>query len=123
MCAVGSCDVNCHIREGLGDEFSAKHFRAWAASVEAFAFLYDAPEPLTLKAMLEHVADRLGNTPAIARTAYVHPAMIAAAQERAEISVTVGQLPRAARYLSRYERGLFTYTWEAAAAPGCLQTP
>src|SRR3546814_2066982 len=67
LCAVGSDDVNAYIREAMGDEFSAKHFRTWSASVEAFAFLYDAPEPLTLKAMLEHVADRLGNPPAIAR--------------------------------------------------------
>src|SRR3546814_3135013 len=64
LCAVGSDDVNAYIREAMGDEFSAKHFRTWSASVEAFAFLYDAPEPPTLKAMLEHVADRLGNTPA-----------------------------------------------------------
>ena len=122
LCAVGSDDVNAYIREAMGDEFSAKHFRTWSASVEAFAFLYDAPEPPTLKAMLEHVADRLGNTPAIARKAYVHPAMIAAAQERAEFSVTVGTLPRATRYLSRYERGFLTYLEQAPAAAVLLQS-
>ena len=78
----------------MGDEFSAKHFRTWSASVEAFAFLYDAPEPPTLKAMLEHVADRLGNTPAIARKAYVHPAMLAAAQAREDFATAIGKLPR-----------------------------
>ncbi len=122
FCAVGSDDVNAYIREAMGDAFSAKHFRTWSASVEAFAFLYDAPEPPTLKAMLEHVADRLGNTPAIARKAYVHPAMLAAAQTRDEFAAAAGKLPRATRYLSRYERGFLTYLEQAPAAAVLLQS-
>ncbi|HEY0597576.1 DNA topoisomerase IB [Sphingopyxis sp.] len=122
LCAVASEDVNAYIREAMGDEFSAKHFRTWSASVEAFAFLYDAPEPPTLKAMLEHVAHRLGNTPAIARKAYVHPAMLAAAQRREDFAAMVGNLPRATRYLSRYERGFLTYLEQAPAAAVLLQS-
>ena len=122
FCAVGSDDVNAYIREAMGDEFSAKHFRTWSASVEAFAFLYDAPEPPTLKAMLEHVADRLGNTPAIARKAYVHPAMLAAAQAREDFAIAAGKLPRATHYLSRYERGFLTYLEQAPAAAVLLQS-
>lgn len=122
VCAVASEDVNAYIREAMGDEFSAKHFRTWSASVEAFAFLYDAPEPPTLKAMIEHVADRLGNTPAIARKAYVHPAMIAAAQERGAFAATAGPLPRAAKYLSRYERGFLAYLESAPDAAALLQS-
>lgn len=122
FCAVGSDDVNAYIREAMGDEFSAKHFRTWSASVEAFAFLYDAPEPRTLKAMLEHVAERLGNTPAIARKAYVHPAMLAAAQAREDFAAAAGKLPRATRYLSRYERGFLTYLEQAPAAAVLLQS-
>lgn len=109
LCAVGSADVNAYIREAMGADFSAKHFRTWSASVEAFAFLYDAPEPPTLKAMVAHVADRLGNTPAVARKAYVHPAMIAAAQDRRPFAADGGALPRATRYLSRYERGFLAW--------------
>lgn len=122
VCAVGSDDVNAYIRDAMGDEFSAKHFRTWSASVEAFSFLYDAPEPPTLKAMLEHVADRLGNTPAIARKAYVHPAMIAAAQERGDFAAAAGPLPRVAKYLSRYERGFLAYLERAPAAAALLQS-
>src|SRR3546814_6455340 len=62
LCAVGSDDVNAYIREAMGDEFSAKHFRTWSASVEAFAFLSDAPDPLSLTTMLEHFTNRLGHT-------------------------------------------------------------
>lgn len=122
LSAVASDDVNAYIREAMGGEFSAKHFRTWSASVEAFAFLYEATEPPTLKAMLEHVAARLGNTPAIARKAYVHPAMLAAAQAREDFAATVGKLPRATRYLSRYERGFLTYLEQAPAAAVLLQS-
>ena len=122
LCAVGSEDVNAYIRDAMGGDFSAKHFRTWTASVEAFAFLYDAAEPPTLKAMLQHVADRLGNTPAIARKAYVHPAMLAAAQAREDFAAEVGALPRATRYLSRYERGFLTYLEQAPAAAVLLQS-
>jgi len=39
LCTVGSDDVNAYIREAMGDEYSARHFRTWSASVEAFAFI------------------------------------------------------------------------------------
>ncbi|MBB5705186.1 DNA topoisomerase IB [Sphingopyxis panaciterrulae] len=119
---VGSDDVNTYIRDAMGEAFSAKHFRTWSASVEAFTFLYDANEPPTLKALLAHVAERLGNTPAVARRAYVHPAMIAAAQERGTFAATVGALPRATRYLSRYERGFLTYLEQAPDAAKLLRS-
>lgn len=122
LCAVASDDVNAYIREAMGGEFSAKHFRTWLASVEAFSFLYDAAEPPTLKAMLEHVAGRLGNTPAIARKAYVHPAMLAAAQDRRPLADAAGKLPRATKYLSRYERGFLTYLEQAPAAAELLRS-
>lgn len=122
LCAVGSGDVNAYIRDAMGEEFSAKHFRTWSASVEAFAFLYDAPEPPTLKAMLAHVSDWLGNTPAVARKAYVHPAMIAAAQERGDFAAEAGPLPRATRYLSRYERGFLTWLERAPDAAALLRS-
>lgn len=122
VCAVGSDDVNAYIREAMGGDFSAKHFRTWTASVEAFAFLYDAPDPPTLKAMVEHVADRLGNTPAIARKSYVHPAMIGAAQERGDFAAAAGPLPRTTKYLSRYERGFLTYLERAPDAAALLRS-
>ncbi|WP_447760307.1 DNA topoisomerase IB [Sphingopyxis panaciterrae] len=122
LCAVTSDDVNAYIRDAMGDEFSAKHFRTWSASVEAFAFLYDSGAPPTLKMLLAHVSDRLGNTPAIARKAYVHPAMLAAAQERGDFAATAGPLPRATKYLSRYERGFLTYLERAPDAAALLRS-
>lgn len=122
LCAVGSDEVNAYIREAMGEDFSAKHFRTWSASVAAFTYLHDAAEPPTLKAMLAQVARGLGNTPAVARRAYVHPAMIAAAQARGDFAAAAGPLPRATRYLSRYERGFLAYLEQAPAAAALLRS-
>jgi DNA topoisomerase-1 len=72
--------------------------------------------------MLTRVADRLGNTPAVARRAYVHPAMIAAAQDRGDFATAAGRLPRATKYLSRYERGFLTYLERAPDAGALLRS-
>ena len=58
----------------MDDDFTAKHFRTWAASVLAFQWLVE--EGGGLKAMLEHVSTQLGNTPAIARKSYIHPVLV-----------------------------------------------
>jgi DNA topoisomerase-1 len=104
---VSSTEVNAYIREATGGEFTAKDFRTWAASVLAFECL--AREKCCgLGAMLEHVADGLGNTPAIARKSYIHPALIELARS-GEGREDLGKLPRATRWLSPHERGLIQF--------------
>src|SRR3546814_4870030 len=66
---VSSSDVNDYIREAMGQDFTAKHFRTWGASVLAFDALASAGHDISLKTMLEPVTQALGNTPAIARSA------------------------------------------------------
>jgi len=115
---VTSTDVNAYIREATGEDFTAKHFRTWGASVVAFEALADAEAYLGIKAMLEPVTEALGNTPAIARKSYVHPLLIDLAKDREAQSAFRHHLhlPRATRYLSRYERGLIAFL-EGASAP------
>ena len=76
--AIGSNDVNDYIREATGRDFTAKHFRTWGASVLFFKQLLAKAEEerLSLKAAIGPVAEALGNTPAISRKSYVHPALI-----------------------------------------------
>ena len=115
--AVTSSDVNDYIRAAMGSDFTAKHFRTWGASVVAFETLAAADAPIGLKAMLEPVVERLGNTPAIARKSYVHPDLIALAKDR-DAQATWRErlaLPRATRYLSREERGLIAFLDRHAA--------
>lgn len=82
---VGSADVNGYLREISGADYTAKDFRTWAGTVLAFRAL-QALEPATgsmasrrnLGAAMRETADRLGNTAAVARNSYVHPAVIEA---------------------------------------------
>jgi DNA topoisomerase-1 len=113
---VTSTDVNCYIREAMGEDFTAKHFRTWGASVIAFETLAHAKAYLGLKALLEPVTEALGNTPAIARKSYVHPRLIELARDRdAQAAFRADlHLPRATRYLSRAERGLIAFLDGAA---------
>jgi DNA topoisomerase-1 len=114
---VSSSDVNDYIREAMGEDFTAKHFRTWGASVIAFATLCAADgKGVTLKQMLEPVAAALGNTPAISRKSYVHPALIEAVKYGA-IPPGALRCPRRTQYLSSAERGLIEFLEQAAEAP------
>ena len=108
---VTSSDVNDYIREAMGEDFTAKHFRTWGASVIAFETLATADDHVGLKTLLEPVTAALGNTPTIARKSYVHPDLIALAKDRdaqAGFRDTL-ILPRMTRHLSRAERGLIAF--------------
>nr|WP_087575165.1 DNA topoisomerase IB [Sphingomonas sp. CDS-1] len=101
---ITSSDVNAYIAQAMGGDFTAKHFRTWGASVIAFEVL--AAESLSLKQMIAPVAEALGNTPAISRKSYIHPALIELCRNGQDEWREGLRLPRATRYLSRYERGL-----------------
>jgi len=106
---VTSGDVNDYIRTATGGDFTAKHFRTWGASVVAFETLAAAEKDISLKTLLAPVVEKLGNTPAIARASYVHPALIALVKEGQDVFRMSLALPRATRHLSRAERGLIAF--------------
>jgi len=99
---IGSADVNAYIRDAMGADFSAKHFRTWGGSVIALqSILASDGAKLKLTDLLEPVAAALGNTPTIARKSYVHPRVLELASTPAAII-----LPRKTRWLSPAERAL-----------------
>jgi DNA topoisomerase-1 len=114
---LGSADVNAYIREAAGDDFSAKDFRTFGASVLACCHIWDAARAgkPSLKAMLDHVAGALGNTPAISRKSYVHPALIELCKTGEASALCEARLPRATRYLSAHERALIAFLETIAA--------
>jgi DNA topoisomerase-1 len=82
---IGSGDVNDYLREVTGQEFTAKTFRTWAATVLAACALQDAPDHRSMTEAKRHiataveaVADLLGNTATICKKSYVHPAILEA---------------------------------------------
>jgi DNA topoisomerase I len=105
--SIDSADVNGYLRDAAGDDFSAKDFRTWTGTVLAALALCEiaradaarraaggARRGVAARAgdsaaadgrgdarrvarAIAAVAQRLGNTPAVCRKSYVHPAVIA----------------------------------------------
>jgi DNA topoisomerase-1 len=86
---VGSADVNDYLRAISGEDFTAKDFRTWAGTALAARALQEfrdfdskAAAKRNITKAIERVAERLGNTQAICRKSYVHPAVIDAYIDR-----------------------------------------
>ena len=100
---VGSHDVNAYLSETMGEHFTAKNFRTWHASVCALRLLAEAERPITLKELTAEVGGHLGNTPAMARKSYIHPAVIALVDRQQNWRARL-KPPRESKWLCRYER-------------------
>ena len=116
---VGSHDVNAYLSETMGEHFTAKNFRTWHASVCALRLLAEAERPITLKELTTEVGGHLGNTPAMARKSYIHPAVIALVERQQKWRATL-KLPRESQWLSRYERALIRLLEKAPKAAKLL---
>jgi len=83
ICDISSQDVNEYLREITGEDFSAKDFRTWAGTVLTAIALHAQEKfenqkqaKANIKTAISAVAKILGNTPAICRKCYVHPAVL-----------------------------------------------
>ncbi|MBC7795082.1 MAG: DNA topoisomerase IB [Clostridia bacterium] len=81
---ISSSDVNTYLTNACCGEFTAKDFRTWGGTVFAFEKLRAMPKPTSdrdgKRHMLEVIrsaAQHLGNTPAMSRKYYIHPAVLA----------------------------------------------
>jgi DNA topoisomerase-1 len=107
---ITSADVNAYIREASDGDFTAKHFRTWGASVIAFEQLLSAEEErISLKTMIEPVAEALGNTVTMSRKSYVHPCLIDAVKDRPEDPLKGMKRPRSRTRLSSAETGFLSF--------------
>ena len=82
---ITSSDVNDYLHEIAGDHFTAKDFRTWAGTVAASLALQEFEEfsdqgtaAQNVVEAVKVVAQKLGNTPAVSRKSYIHPAVIEA---------------------------------------------
>jgi DNA topoisomerase I len=80
---VSSQDVNDYLRETTGEDYTAKDFRTWAGTVlaavvlrELEGFQSETEAKRNVVAAIDRVAARLGNTRAVCRRSYVHPAVL-----------------------------------------------
>jgi DNA topoisomerase-1 len=111
---IGSADVNAYLRQAAGAEFTAKDFRTWAGTLEASRALdaamsrhpaSGAARKRELIRALDDVAGKLGNTRAVCRKSYVHPAILKHYFEGRTLS-TAGLRARGPAGLSPDERAL-----------------
>ncbi|HUE97184.1 MAG TPA: hypothetical protein VMN39_11015, partial [Longimicrobiaceae bacterium] len=114
---VTATDVNEYIREILGERYTSKDIRTWGGTVRAATILADlgpasnrreAEKNLVLLCNL--VSSELGNTPAICRSAYIHPAVM----ERYLAGETIEKGMRKAPRLVEAESPVEFYPEEAA---------
>ena len=97
---VRSLDINDYIKETAAGPFSAKDFRTWHGTVlAAVALAADgdvgpslAARKRAISKAIRHVADDLGNTPAIARASYVDPRVLDRFLEGETIAPAIGRL-------------------------------
>jgi len=79
---ITSSDVNAYLQTLTGADFTAKDYRTWAGSALALAVLRELqwqPESEAKRhvvEMVKNVARQLGNTPAVCRKCYIHPAVL-----------------------------------------------
>jgi DNA topoisomerase I len=86
---VTAGDVNAYLAEVTGeDRFTAKTFRTWNGSVAALEAVTPGEVP-RIKAMAAAAADRLANTPTIARNSYIHPEVLRLSEEPERYPVTL----------------------------------
>jgi DNA topoisomerase-1 len=83
--SVTSGDLNDYLREITGLDATAKDFRTWAGTMLAARALREVGPAASerdarrnVNKALDQVARRLGNTRAVCRKYYVHPALISA---------------------------------------------
>lgn len=109
-----SSDINDYLRDAMGEEFTAKDFRTWSASVIVARELFDPAigTPPSPREAIRIAADELGNTPAVCQRAYVHPAVLEAAAEplaNQRVRALFARTTRARDGLDRHELALLRY--------------
>ncbi len=104
---IDSHDVNSYLHEVAGEQFTAKDFRTWAGTVHAASTLqgFDELTSVTQKKKnivqtIEQVAKRLGNTKAVCRKCYIHPAVLEA-YLNGNLTASLKQAQRSSKKLAR----------------------
>jgi DNA topoisomerase-1 len=119
---IGSGDVNAYLHEIAGREFTSKDFRTWAGTLLAATLLREcapcesqARGKKTIVECIDQVAQRLGNTRAVCRKSYVHPAVL-----DAYLDGTIAKLK--GHRAARATRAIGQLTESESAVLGLLQS-
>lgn len=108
--SIKPSDVNAYLRSITAPEFSSKDFRTWGGTLLAASSLAeigkgesDAEIKKNIVKAVKEVADELGNTPAVCRSSYIHPAVLDAYTS----GITIEEFtPRKKRRIKGTQNGL-----------------
>jgi DNA topoisomerase I len=124
-CPIDSGQVNDYLRDAMGDDFTAKDFRTWGATLHAITLLArtplpEAPSERALKSQIaevvRQVAATLRNTPAVCRKSYINPAVFDAWRSGLIHKVFNGSLNLAAP--RKAEKLVLAFLRHEAKSPG-----
>ena len=109
---IDSDQVNTYLKEAMGDDFTAKDFRTWGATLRAIAVMNATPLPersseralnACIVGAVKQVAADLRNTPAVCRKSYINPVVFTAwrtGELREAIGENMSRAPRRAERLA-----------------------
>ena len=110
---LDSRHVNAYVKRHMGEEFSAKDFRTWGGTLLAASLLFEA-DPAELadakaaaaarRAAVREVAERLGNTAAVAQSSYIDPRVLGAFENPAAVERVRSARIRPRRYFGVEEQ-------------------
>lgn len=109
---IDSGRLNTYLADISGIAVSAKTFRTWAGSLAAFSLArhaIEAGDRPTIKGMASAAADMLHNTPAIARSSYIHPDIVALAETPETLKLALRRPPLNATGLRSEEERLLRF--------------
>ena len=120
---IESADVNAYLRSVTGNDFSSKDFRTWAGTVLATECLRDldrfqteAEAKRQIVRAVESVAKRLGNTKAVCRKCYIHPAVFDAYMDGSLVKRGTRRVTRRIGALSEPETAVLSLLQRRAGA-------
>ncbi len=109
---VGSEEVNAYLKDITGQDLTSKDFRTWAGTVlaaqllrEFEAFTSNAQAKRNILAAVEMVARRLGNTKAVCRKCYIHPAIFDAYLDGSMLETIAQRARNVSRAVDRLTQG------------------
>jgi DNA topoisomerase I len=101
--AVDSGRLNAYLAQASSLPISAKTFRTWGGSVAAFSAArqaHEGGEKIKIKLLTTAASEELQNTPAVCRNSYIHPLILALAEDASPLDVIVENPVRADAQLS-----------------------
>lgn len=101
-------DLNARFKELVGEEYTVKDLRTWHGTVLAAAAFVETDPPVDAKvikrvesAVMKEVSEALGNTPAVARSSYVDPRVVAGYEKGLTIAAAARRSDTAKRPTER----------------------